>query len=97
MSTGYPKKTFKHSYNTWEYAYFEYLIELRNTFASKCIEFYPEDYNYVYSEEFFYKFVKFVYDHSSKTISPYLKPLSENVENQYSKYLLKKEEFIRNG
>lgn len=91
----FPKRVrnFKHFYDTWEYNYFEYLIDMRNIFASRFIETYPDDAQYVYSEEFFYRFAKFVYNNSSKRIDPTIKQMSKSSEEEYSKYLFKKEEF----
>jgi len=86
------RRNFRHFYETWEYNYFEYLIEMRNIFASRFLEFYPEESKYIYSEEFFHKFAKFIYSQSSTRIPPTLKPVSSYAEEEYSKYLFKKEE-----
>lgn len=73
------------SRDVWEYAYFRELLALRNIFINEMEKVYPGlDLR---SPEFFDQFSNFAYTVSSKYISPYLEPLTERLEADYTRYL----------
>ena len=80
-------------HDTWEWAYFRHLLELREIFVSGMCFVNPNiDVETLYTPEFFENFSQFVYEASSRHISPYLEPLSERLLEEYSKYLIKRNE-----
>jgi len=76
--------------DTWEWAYFEHLLELRNIFIRGMKEINSNYVRQLYSPEFFDNFSQFIYEASSQYISPHLQPLSENLEQDYWTYLTNK-------
>ena len=79
------------SHNAWERAYFTHLVELRNIFISGMSSFIsPTDREYMRSTEFFENFSQFIYDSSSKYISPYMENMTEEQEDEYFKYTVMK-------
>jgi len=57
------------NFETWSYAYHNYLLEIRNIFATRFSDFFPEFETELYSPEFFEKFKVFLWEVSSKRIS----------------------------
>lgn len=87
-----PKKRKQfHCYNTWEFVYFEHLLNLRDMFYEKITPLFPEWKKYIMSEEFFYKFSHTIYEGSSTLYPVYPQPMSKTIENVYREYLIKRE------
>jgi hypothetical protein len=75
------------SRDTWEFAYFQHIVALRNIFIQNLGES-SADLKYLHSTDFFDNFSQFIYDASSHYISPYLEKMPENLENDYFRYKL---------
>lgn len=87
-TTNKPKYVWRRdsNYDSWEHSYFLILLKLRNIFIERIIEIRPEMELYLTSEQFFYIFNQFIYENSSTIISNFLEPLTQEVEDIYSKY-----------
>ncbi len=79
-------------YDTWEKSYFLQLIALRDIFCKDYTEFFSneETITHLQSPKFFHDFAKMIFDSSSKLIQADLEPLSEEMEDVYSEYLIKR-------
>ena len=78
------------SLDSWEYAYFKHIINLRHIFVEgiKKLKISTKiDTKYV---DFFNNFSRFIKVYSSGEISPYLEELNEYEENMYFKYTIAK-------
>jgi hypothetical protein len=82
-------KEYQTSYSTWEFVYFEHLLNLFKIFMDEISEFKINKKN-IFS--LFYKFSKMIFLSSNGKISPYINKLSIDLEKMYSKYLIKREE-----
>jgi len=74
----------------WEIAYFREILELRKIFIDGMKQIEPECE--LRSYEFLDNFSQFLYEASSRRISPYLEPLNANLEHVYSQYTIKRNE-----
>jgi hypothetical protein len=90
VSTKPKKRKSHHSFDTWEYIFFEHLLNLRNIFNSKIGFLFPEWQEYLMSEKFFYKFNRMLYDNSSTHFPVAPEPMSKTIENVYREYLIKR-------
>ena len=77
------------SLDTWEYEYFNHIIDLKKIFSEgiKKIKIFKIDTK---SVEFFDNFSRFIKKYSSGEISPYLEKLNENTETIYNQYIITK-------
>ena len=73
------------SHESWELSYFEYLLDIcdifLNTIKEIDVHLWEDIQN---SPEFLDHFSHFIFDNSSKYISPYIREISGNTENIYS-------------
>jgi hypothetical protein len=68
--------TKKVNYDNWEYAYFPYLVDMyKLAFNDPILEPYC-----------MYKFFRFIYENSSGYVSPFVRELNDNEEQQYINY-----------
>jgi hypothetical protein len=77
------------SIEAWEYAYFTYIIDLKNIFV-EGVNMLGLDTN---SVDFFSNFSNFIKDCSSGEITPYIQELNDYEENMYNNYISEKESF----
>ena len=79
------------SIEAWEYAYFTYIIDLKNIFFEgvRNLNIGGLDTN---SVNFFSNFSNFIKDYSSGEITPYIEELNEYEENMYNNYVIEKSE-----
>ena len=75
------------SYDTWEHTYFESVLEMYNIFVDEMVKMYPSIQSNLETPEFLYDFSTFLYSCSSTYISPYVEPMSSELEKQYYQYL----------
>ena len=87
MNTSYPKDIFSRRYDAWEHAYFPFLVEMYGLINDDP----------VYDIRDMRKFFGFVFANSSGEISKYLPESTENDEDAYMDYLIKKTDCMING
>ena len=80
------------NYDSWEHAYFQDLLNMRDIFAEKVLNILPDAFHHVYSPQFLYKFAKMIYNNSTGEISPYLEKIPEHLESTYLEYLIKRKD-----
>ena len=85
-SSVFSASTKRCDYNTWEYAYFEHLINIRDRLVKKLVEIYPEMEYYLYTPSFMHTLCKFLYATSSGKVCANLNKLSEDLEDIYAKF-----------
>lgn len=85
-----PKRT--SSYDSWEFAYFRELMQLRNVFIDGLASQYPHLIDYMTSPQFFHKFCRFIRKNSSGYITPHLEELNEVEQEDYWFYTLKRKD-----
>lgn len=56
------------NFETWLFSYHIHIVEMRNIFATKFSNSYPEYERLLYSEYFFIQFAKMLWETSSKRI-----------------------------
>jgi hypothetical protein len=74
------------SYDGWERVYFREILELRDIYISVLGEIDNQTIIYLNSPEFLYKFGQFIYKNSSTSVTRFLEPLSNELENIYREY-----------
>lgn len=79
----YIKRKRNSNYDRWEYAYFSHLINMYKIVYGNDTEYDPSE---------MYHFFSFIYDVSSKQISQYLDKLTEEEQEAYFKYQIKRDE-----
>lgn len=81
------------SHHAWERAYIEHVFQLRKIFIREMTTIFPNlDIDSLRSTHFLDSFSTFLYETSSKKISPYLSPMSEELEHAYTEFIIKREE-----
>ena len=88
-----PYKKSQCSYETWEYHYYTELENLKNIFCANLVQEYPELYSYFMSTEFTIDFFAFIYKTSSQYILPNMTPISEEEEDKYCEFMIKRNEY----
>jgi hypothetical protein len=78
------------NHDSWERTYFKQLLDLRNIFIQGMVQNQPEMEQYLNSPHFFHRFTSFLYNNSSTKISEFIEPLSEDLENTYLEYMIKR-------
>jgi len=81
-------KLYNTSYDNWEYHYFEHILNILQILKSNKI-IVLNTYNNI---ELIYLLGQFLYEISSGYISPYLKPIPEQL---YKTYLIKRESYTK--
>ena len=77
--------------DTWEWAYFQHILDLREIFIEGFLHLCPElDRGLLYSPKFFNIFSDFIFQYSSQYVSPHLEPLSETIKEEYFQYTIKR-------
>jgi len=79
-----------YNYDSWERAFFQDLLNMRDIFAKKYLEMFPEEFYKVYSPQFLHKFCRMIYSNSTGEISSYVDDFPENLESTYFEYLIKR-------
>ena len=80
------------SYDAWEHTYFKHILDLHEIFMNDFRNLKIPDFDPC-SASFLYTFGQFVRECSSGEISPYVDDLSEDLENFYCEYIIKRQEF----
>ena len=74
------------SYGVWEYTYFQHIIDLSNIFKEYTKELDIKTDTF----DFLDVFSKFIYKFSSGKINPYIELLTENTDNLYKEFTIKR-------
>jgi hypothetical protein len=71
------------NYDGWERAYFREILELRDIYIRDIDS---ESIVYFNSPQFLYRFGQFLYKNSSGTVTRFLEPMTDDLENIYREY-----------
>ena len=74
------------SRDSWELSYFEHLLYVHNMFLNTIKEINMELFENLQTPDFFDHFSQYIFDNSSKYISPYLEELTDDTEQIYTRY-----------
>lgn len=74
------------NYDGWERAYFREILELRDIYIRGIGEIDSESIIYFNSPQFLYRFSQFLYKNSSTTVTRFLEPMTDDLENIYREY-----------
>jgi hypothetical protein len=86
-----PKPNTNNSYDTWEFIYFQHILELHDIFADAINELGISRID-TKSADFLHVFGKFIRECSSGKISPHVEDLTERQEHMYIEYTIKRNE-----
>lgn len=79
--------------DTWEYKHFKHLIDLKHIFLTKYNNLYKNNPINIDNENFTEIFNNFIYQCSSGKITNFLNDMSEYDNDEYIKYIIKRNEF----